>query len=67
MVRRIMSRDRQYNQREEIAGLIRKIQELEEKKQMLELTEAWLHRAIWDLMKQEKRLSGHIDRNGDEE
>lgn len=67
MVHRITSLDRQYNQREVIAGLIRKISDLEEKRQRLELTEAWLHQAIWDLMKREKELSGNIDRSGDEE
>lgn len=67
IVHRLASLDKMYNQREVIAGLITRIEALEEERRVLELTEAWLHQAIWDLMRRKKELSDRIDRNGDGE
>ncbi|MDO5416776.1 MAG: hypothetical protein Q4F29_06215 [Lachnospiraceae bacterium] len=54
IVTRITAGHKEANQRETIAHLSAKIQELEAENQKLNETVAWMHQTIWDMVKSEK-------------
>ena len=55
MVSRITAPHRKANQRETIAILSAKINELEDENKKLNETVAWMHQTIWDLVRRNEK------------
>ncbi|MDO4326514.1 MAG: hypothetical protein Q4E24_10865 [bacterium] len=56
-VQRLIEPHKEYNSREQIGQLIKRISELEEENKKLSETVAWMHETIWQLLRQKKGLN----------
>ncbi len=64
---RILAAERAHNERQRVAALHTRIQELEAENKQLNDTIEWMHQTIWDLLTQSKALERQLAARQDKE